>query len=188
MKVCCGCKQEYPATPKHFYRKSAAKDGLQAQCKKCAKKDAIKYQKKYRQTINGKNMKKKRDKKYSQTVKGKATHKRGNKKYRQTLKGKIAAKRGKDKYKATVNGHLHCIFQGMVRRCTDPKHKGYKTYGERGIRVCFKSAKEFIDYVVNELQVDFWGLTIDRIDNDGNYERGNIQFITREENNRKGRK
>lgn len=41
---------------------------------------------------------------------------------------------------------------------------------------------------MNELKIDPRGLTIDRIDNSGNYEKGNIQFITHKENNQNRRK
>lgn len=70
----------------------------------------------------------------------------------------------------------------MKQRCTSPAYKNYKNYGGRGIKVCFKSANEFVDYVINILQVDPRGLQVDRIDNNGNYEPGNIRFVTHLEN------
>lgn len=88
------------------------------------------------------------------------------------------------KYRKTIKGHLIYCFHNIIARCNNSKHKSYKNYGGRGIKCLFKSFDEFIDYVVNELQVDPRGLTIDRIDNDGYYERGNIRFITQAENNR----
>ena len=72
----------------------------------------------------------------------------------------------------------------MKYRCTDPKAHNYNRYGGRGIRICFRDATTFANYVMNELQVDPRGLTIDRINNDGNYEPGNIRFITSIENQR----
>ena len=69
----------------------------------------------------------------------------------------------------------------------DKTHKDYKNYGGHGIKNKFKSTGEFVDYVINELQVDPCGLQIDRINNDGNYERGSIRFVTCSENNRNRR-
>ncbi len=80
-------------------------------------------------------------------------------------------------YYATVKGHLRVIFNTMVRRCSNPADKSYKYYGGRGIMVRFTS-DEFLSYVINGLQADPRGLTIDRIDNDGDYEPGNIRFVT----------
>lgn len=40
----------------------------------------------------------------------------------------------------------------------------------------------YIPYIINELQVDPRNLTIDRINNDGHYERGNIRFVSYSEN------
>ena len=85
-------------------------------------------------------------------------------------------------YYITLKGYLRHIFKGMRRRCTNPKASNYKWYGQCGIRVCFESFNEFHDYVVNELKIDPRGLQIDRIDNEGNYEKGNIRWVTAKEN------
>ncbi len=102
--------------------------------------------------------------------------------YQKSEKGKVISKRSMTKYHGTIHGYLHRLFRRMLYRCYDPNYKGYKHYGGRGIKVCFKSADGFIDYVINKLQVDPRGLQIDRIDNDGNYESGNIRFVTCREN------
>ena len=105
-----------------------------------------------------------------------------HKNYIQTECGKAAMKRGIEKYNATIRGKLCRVFRNMVNRCTNSNRPGYKNYGGRGIKVCFESLDDFRDYVINELQIDPRGLTIDRIDNDGNYEPGNIRFVTAKEN------
>ncbi len=151
-KICTGCEQEFPATVEYFYRKSSTKDGLQHRCKKCASG----YGKKYYSTDAGRN-----------TVK----------RYQQT----INYKQYRVRYLATVRGHLREIFAGIKQRCTDPNSRAYKWYGGRGIRLCFTS-DEFVDYVIKVLQVDPRGLDCDRINNDGNYEPGNIRFVTHREN------
>lgn len=84
----------------------------------------------------------------------------------------------------TIKGHLIGVFSNIKRRITNPidQNKCYK-----GIKNKFKSSDEFINYVVNVLKVDPRGLQIDRIDNNGHYEKGNIRFITAKENCRNRR-
>lgn len=109
-------------------------------------------------------------------------HNQCMKKYRRTEKGKQIGSRSSRKYYSTIRGHLRRMFVGMKQRCTNQKNKRYKDYGGRGIKNKFKSSDKFLDYVINELRVDPRGLQIDRIDNDGNYEPGNIRFVTAKEN------
>lgn len=85
-------------------------------------------------------------------------------------------------YRKTVRGHLNLVWNAMLHRCNSPKFQRYKDYGGRGIQVKFAHFKDFFDYVVNELKADPRGLYIDRIDNDGHYEKGNIRFVTNAEN------
>lgn len=92
------------------------------------------------------------------------------------------------KYRKTLIGCLRTRFQQMKKRCTNPKYHGYNCYGGRGIQCKFESSDEFIDYVINELKIDPRGLTIDRIDNNGHYEPGNIRFVTQIENNKNRRR
>ena len=106
-----------------------------------------------------------------------------NRKYRLSKKGKERIK----KYRSSINGHLRCVYRDIKKRCNNPKVSGYKNYGGRGIKLCFTS-NEFVYYVINIMKVDPRGLQIDRIDNDGNYEKGNIRFVTRSENNFNRRK
>ena len=73
----------------------------------------------------------------------------------------------------------------MRARCNIKTIPSYKTYGGRGIKVCsdWDDYKEFKNWALDNGYDD--SLTIDRIDNDGNYEPSNCQWITREENIRK---
>lgn len=73
---------------------------------------------------------------------------------------------------------LFQVWRGMIRRCHDPRVKGYDNYGGRGISVCNQ-------------WVDFWTFvadmpprpspkhTLDREDNNGNYEPGNVRWATK---------
>ena len=82
----------------------------------------------------------------------------------------------------------------MTQRCYNPKAKGYKDYGGRGIRV----SSEWYDEELNIVRIEpfmKWaiakgydrGLQIDRIDNNGNYEPSNCRFVTPMENGRNKR-
>ena len=166
IKSCSQCKTEHPPTSEYFGREPRAKDGLRSECKVCTSKANNIYGAKYRLT-----------------EKGKATGRKSDKKYRESAHGKRKRELYAEEYRVTINGHLRNIFSSMRQRCNNPDQKAYKNYGGRGIKVCFGSANEFVDCVINELQIDPRGLQIDRIDNDGNYERGNIRFVTRRENN-----
>ena len=109
--------------------------------------------------------------------------------YKQSSKGRESHRKSDAKRYRTIIGYLQVVFKNMKNRCCNPNRKDYKNYGGRGIKICFNSSEEFVDYVVNVLQVDPRELQIDRINNDGNYEPGNIRFVSRAENNQnKGRK
>ena len=76
-------------------------------------------------------------------------------------------------------------WRNMKYRCDNIKNPSYKSYGGRGIRVCdeWREYKVFKTWAINH----GWkkGLTIDRINNNGDYEPGNCRFITRSENTKK---
>lgn len=91
---------------------------------------------------------------------------------------KVEISEKQKKFRRTTLGQLHMCFKSMKYRCNNPKYSQYKYYGGRGIKCLFASANEFIDYVINELQINPHGLMIDRINNDGHYEKKNIRFVT----------
>jgi hypothetical protein len=74
---------------------------------------------------------------------------------------------------------LDNIYRGMKQRCYYPKHKWYKNYGGRGITICDEwknSSKAFFEWAVANGYKD--NLTLDRINNDGNYEPSNCRWIS----------
>ena len=79
-------------------------------------------------------------------------------------------------------------YDALKRRCTSPNDPHYKHYGGRGITCNFASRAEFILYVEQHLpHPDYKGVEIDRIDNNGHYEPGNLHLATRTGNNRNRR-
>lgn len=97
-------------------------------------------------------------------------------------------------YQQTLNGYLRGVFSNIKGRCSNPEHKWYRIYGGRGIENRFVDFRHFMQYIVIGLCVtdidQLKGLQIDRIDNDGHYEPGNIRFTTAKvnSNNRNNRK
>ncbi len=79
----------------------------------------------------------------------------------------------------------------MRGRCYNPKKLGYENYGGRGIKVSplwRQDFKAFYDYVVT---LPGWNdplLSLDRIENDRDYEPGNLRWATRTEQNTNKRK
>jgi hypothetical protein len=80
---------------------------------------------------------------------------------------------------------LYAIWAGIKRRCLNPNVKIFKYYGSRGITNCsdWMDFEPFYQWAMQNGYSD--DLTIDRINNDGNYEPVNCRWITRSENCRR---
>jgi hypothetical protein len=80
------------------------------------------------------------------------------------------------------------IWYGMRKRCHNSKSTNFKRYGGRGISICeqWQAFESFQAWALGHGYQD--GLTIERINNDGDYEPSNCEWITRAENIKRAHK
>lgn len=93
-------------------------------------------------------------------------------------------------YAGKLRNQGYGAFAQMLHRCNNPKHSHYNYYGGRGIKVCdewnhVSKFPAFIAYMGNRPSPKH---SIDRINNDGNYEPGNVRWVTRKEQMRNTRR
>ena len=80
--------------------------------------------------------------------------------------------------------NLYRRWQGIIGRCYNRRHKAYGDYGGRGVTMWeeWKERPEvFIEYIKSLPGSDDPNLTLDRINNNGNYEPGNLQWATQKQ-------
>lgn len=107
---------------------------------------------------------------------------------RNTQSGAKAFKFGR----TSVSPHLRAEYSRwntMHQRCENPNNPQYKNYGARGIRVCERwGVFEYYLEDIAPLGPCPAGCSIDRINNDGNYEPGNVRWATASEQSLNRRK
>lgn len=92
--------------------------------------------------------------------------------------------------RATTHGHTKggkatpefIAWCDMRRRCEDPTREGYENYGGRGIVVC-ERWRDFEAFIADVGLRPDPTLSLDRIDNDGNYQPGNVRWTDRSTQN-----
>ena len=86
-----------------------------------------------------------------------------------------------------VRSPEYTCWANMKRRCYTESARGYKHWGGRGIKVCKRWRDSFPAFLKDMGRKPSPDLSLDRIDNDGNYEPGNCRWATKKQqrNNRR---
>ena len=80
---------------------------------------------------------------------------------------------------------LYSVYYAMLYRCNNPKAPRWQYYGGKGVSVCkeWQTFEAFYQWATTNGYEE--GLTIDRVDNNKDYEPSNCRWITRSENTRR---
>ena len=81
----------------------------------------------------------------------------------------------------------YLCWKAILRRCLNPKCAEFPGYGGRGITVCDRWRLDFWTFYQDVGPKPSRSHELDRINNDGNYEPGNVRWVTRSENDRNRR-
>lgn len=88
------------------------------------------------------------------------------------------------------NERLYHIYHGIKQRCYNPKTTGYEHYGGKGVVMCDEwllgGYEVFKEWALAHGYKERCGLSIDRLDVNGNYEPSNCEWVTIAENTRRG--
>lgn len=84
-----------------------------------------------------------------------------------------------------VGHRVYEVWNSMRDRCLNANHPSFACYGGRGINVCERWHK--IENFVADMGDPPDGMSLDRIDNDGNYEPSNCRWATRKQQSRNTR-
>jgi hypothetical protein len=111
--------------------------------------------------------------------------------YYNLIKGKTHDCGCMRKARATVRNYKHGgkgtseyrVWKHVIKRCTNRNAKEWPNYGGRGITVCDQWRNDFAAFLADAGKRPSDEHTLDRINNDGNYEPGNVRWTTRKQQN-----
>ena len=85
----------------------------------------------------------------------------------------------KDRVRWRSSSPEYIAWRNMIRRCTEVGHPCFHNYGGRGIYVCKRWLHSFDSFLKDVGIRPNSSRTLERIDNNGNYESGNVCWATR---------
>lgn len=92
---------------------------------------------------------------------------------------KLSTKHGHSKRGKETTEHI--IWSLMIQRCTNPRSTNYKYWGGRGVIVCERWRHSFENFLEDMGERPSKNHSLDRKENDGNYEPSNCKWSTRHE-------
>ncbi len=81
----------------------------------------------------------------------------------------------------------YSAWRNAKLRTSNPNHRGWANYGGRGIQMCYRWFISFVDFFEDLGPRPSKKYSLDRINNEGHYEPGNVRWATRSEQNRNRR-
>lgn len=184
-KVCSKCKETKSVS--EFNRDKSSKSGYKYSCRECDRIAKAKYRTENKDKI--KEYRKRYAIEYKDKIKERARRKmilNNIKNFHKNLERKLVDIRRMRfrKNHPEYDRLKYNVWYSMKDRCSNPNNRYYHCYGGKGVKICneWQDFEVFYEWSINNGYTT--GLTIDRIDNDGDYCPKNCRWVTIKVNNR----